>query len=75
MDLYIKQTFDEWLDEETKKGILEDLKARWQQETNGNALFISAFERTNIEELGKTILDKVREHYRIRNPYKTEFFY
>jgi GTP-binding protein HflX len=75
MDLYIKQTFDEWLDEETKKGILEDLKARWQQETNGNALFISALERTNIEELRKTILDKVREHYRIRYPYKTEFFY
>ncbi|MFL5772340.1 MAG: GTPase HflX [Flavisolibacter sp.] len=75
MDLYIKQTFDEWLDDETKKGILEDLKARWQQETNGNALFISALERTNIEELRKTILDKVREHYRIRYPYKTEFFY
>ncbi len=75
MDLYIKQTFDEWLDEETKKGILEDLKARWTQETNGNALFISALERTNIEELRKTILDKVREHYRIRYPYKTEFFY
>ena len=75
MDLYIKQTFDEWLDEETKKGILDDLKARWQEETNGNALFISALERMNIEELRKTILDKVRELYRVRYPYKTEFLY
>jgi len=75
MDLYIKQTFDEWLDEETKKGILDDLKARWQEETNGNALFISALERTNIDELRKTILNKVRDHYRIRYPYKTEFLY
>ena len=75
MDLYIKQTFDEWLDDATKEQILADLKARWQGETNGNAIFISALERTNIDGLRKTILDKVRELYRIRFPYKTEFFY
>ena len=75
MDLYIKQTFDEWLDEETKTQILNDLKARWQEETNGNALFISALERTNIEEFRNGILEKVRELYRIRFPYKTDFFY
>ena len=75
MDLYIKHTFDEWLDEATKEQILEDLKARWHNETNGNAIFISALERTHIDELRKTILDKVRELYRIRYPYKTEFFY
>jgi GTPase len=75
MDLYIKNTFDEWLNDEVKQQILEDLKARWQGETNGNAIFISALERTNIDELRKTILDKVRELYQIRYPYKTEFFY
>lgn len=75
MDLYIKNTFDEWLDDEVKGQILKDLKARWQGETNGNAIFISALERTNIDVLRKTILDKVRELYRIRYPYKTEFFY
>ena len=75
MDLYIKNTFDEWLNDEVKEQILEDQKARWQGETNGNAIFISALERTNIDELRKTILDKVRELYQIRYPYKTEFFY
>jgi GTP-binding protein HflX len=75
MDLYIKNTFDEWLDDEVKQQILDDLKARWQNETQGNAIFISALERTNIDELRKTILDKVRELYRVRYPYKTEFFY
>jgi GTP-binding protein HflX len=75
MDLYIKHTFDEWLDEGTKQQILEDLKNRWHENTGGNAIFISALERTNIEELRKTILEKVRELYRIRYPYKTEFFY
>ena len=75
MDLYIKNTFDEWLDEETKNQILNDLKSRWQGETQGNAIFISALERSNIEELRKTILEKVRERYQVRYPYKTEFFY
>jgi GTPase len=75
MDLYIKNTFDEWLDDATKQQILEDLKARWQNETQGNAIFISALERTNINVLRKTILDKVRELYQIRYPYRTEFFY
>jgi GTP-binding protein HflX len=75
MDLYIKHTFDEWLNDETKGQILDDLKQRWQEQTGGNAIFISALERTNIDSLRKLILDKVREIYRIRYPYKTEFLY
>jgi GTP-binding protein HflX len=75
MDLYAQRTFDEWLEEGTKQEILNDLEERWQQQTSGHAIFISALERTNIEALRKTILDKVRELYRVRFPYKTEFFY
>ena len=75
MDLYEANTFDEWLEESTKKEILEDLRDRWNNETNGNAVFVSAIEKTNIDVLRKTILDKVRELYRIRYPYKTEFLY
>lgn len=75
MDLYEKQTFDEWLEAGTKKEILEDLKERWMRETEGNAVFISATERRNIAELRKTILDKVRNRYKVRYPYKTEFPY
>ncbi len=75
MDLYIKHTFDEWLNDETKEQILDDLKQRWQEQTGGNAIFISALERTNIDSLRKVILEKVREMYRIRYPYKTEFLY
>ena len=75
IDLYEEQTFDEWLEADTKQQIMSDLEARWQTETHGNAIFISALERTNIEELRKRILDKVRELYKIRYPYRTEFFY
>ena len=75
MDLYEARTFDQWLADDTKNEILADLYERWQRETNGNAIFISALEKRNIDELRKTILDKVRELYRIRYPYKTEFMY
>ena len=75
MDLYEKQTFDEWLEEDTKKEILHDLYDRWQGETGGNAVFVSAVERRNLDGLRKTVLDKVRKLYRVRYPYKTDFFY
>lgn len=75
MDLYEQQTFDEWLEESTRKEILEDLRDRWNNETNGNAVFVSAIEKRNIDQLRKTILQKVRELYRIRYPYKSEFLY
>jgi GTP-binding protein HflX len=75
MDLYEKNVFDEWLDENVKKEILEDLRERWERETGGNAIFISATEKRNIDRLRKTILEKVRVIYKIRYPYKTEFIY
>jgi GTP-binding protein HflX len=75
MDLYEERTFDEWLEEGTKKEILNDLYERWQRETNGNAVFVSAIENRNLDVLRKIILGKVREMYRIRYPYKTEFLY
>ncbi|TMI72600.1 MAG: GTPase HflX [Bacteroidetes bacterium] len=75
MDLYEKNTFDEWLEPGTKEQILEDLKERWQRETNGNAVFVSAIERKNIDTLRSSILEKVRLMYKLRYPYKTEFLY
>jgi GTP-binding protein HflX len=75
MDLYVKNTFDEWLDEDTKMQLLEELKQRWINVTQGNCIFISATEKQNIDELRKVLTDKIRELYRIRYPYKTEFLY
>ncbi len=75
MDKYEKDTFDQWLDEEVKIELLGDLKQRWQDETKDNCVFISAIEKTNIDVLRQTILNKVREMYRIRYPYKAEYFY
>ncbi len=75
MDIYEKNTFDEWLEPSTKQEILNDLYERWQGETNGNAVFVSAIEKRNLETLRHTILEKVRALYKIRYPYKTELIY
>ena len=65
MDLY----------EGTKKEILEDLYERWDNETNGNAVFVAAIERRNLDKLRETILERVRDMYKVRYPYKSEFLY
>jgi GTP-binding protein HflX len=75
MDKYEAEAFDQWLEDDVKKEILNDLKQRWQIETKGNCVFVSAIEKTNIDALRQTILNTVRDVYRIRYPYKAEFFY
>ena len=75
MDRYQEQAFDKWLEEDVKTEILNELRQRWQTETKGNCVFVSATERTNLDGLRQTILNSVREMYRVRYPYRAEFFY
>jgi len=75
MDQFESITFDQWLEEDVKQGILKELKDKWQEETKGNCVFVSATERTNLDGLRQTILNKVRDVYQIRYPYKAEYFY
>ncbi|MCO5234844.1 MAG: GTPase HflX [Chitinophagaceae bacterium] len=74
MDLYVKNTFDEWLEEAAKLQLLAEMKQRWLNDTGGNCIFISATGKQNIDELRKFLLEKIRELYKIRYPYKTDFF-
>lgn len=75
MDKYEAEAFDKWLEPEVKKELLLDLKKRWQNETKDNCVFVSATEKINIDDLRQTILNKVRDMYQVRYPYKAEFFY
>lgn len=75
IDQYEVNTFDPWLEEGVKREIMIELEERWERETNGLCVFVSATERRNIDELRRTILDKVKELYKIRYPYKSEFLY
>ncbi len=75
MDRFEEVTFDKWLEEDVKKQILRELKERWEESTKGNCVFVSAIDKKNFDVLRQTILNKVREMYQIRYPYKAEYFY
>ena len=75
MDLYEEKNFDTWLEPDVKVEILRELRQKWEGLTEGNCVFVSATERLNIEGLRTFIMDKVRKMYKIRYPYKSEFFY
>jgi GTP-binding protein HflX len=74
MDLYEKNTFDEWLEPEVKVDLLNQLKKYWNSENGDQSVFVSATEKTNLEELRQSILEKVREMYDIRYPYRDNFY-
>ncbi len=75
IDQYEIQTFDPWLEDSVKQQLMTELKERWERETHDNCVIISATEKRNLDQLRQTILDKVKELYRIRYPYKSEFLY
>ncbi|MCX8470721.1 MAG: GTPase HflX [Chitinophagaceae bacterium] len=74
MDLFEKNYFDAWLAEDVKNELRNELRKRWMNETHGQCIFVSATEKQNIENLRTIILDKVKELYGIRYPYKTIFY-
>ena len=75
MDMYEEKNFDEWLEDEVKEDIMRELNEKWNNITEGNAIFVSATERLNIDDLRYRILQKVKELYTIRYPYRDEYFY
>lgn len=74
MDLYEQNNFDSWLSDEVKTDILNELHNKWDNLTEGNFIFISALEKTNLEALRNLILQKVRDMYAVRYPYKTMLY-
>ncbi len=75
MDRYEELNFDEWLEEGTKEELLKELKERWEAETQSVCIFMSATERSNVDGLREALLSRVKELYKERFPYRTEYFY
>jgi GTP-binding protein HflX len=74
LDKYIEHTFDEWLDEKTKNELLNQLFRKWDNLTQGNAIFISATEKINIERFREDLLERIKKEYERRYPYLTNFY-
>ena len=75
MDRYVELNFDEWLEEGTKEELLKELKERWETETQSVCVFMSATERSNIDGLREALLSRVKELYKERFPYRTEYLF
>ena len=74
MDRYEAEFFDPWLSPEVKEELLRDLRQRWEEATQHRCVFISATERENIDALRTLVIEKVRDMYSIRYPYKTMLY-
>ena len=63
------------LTESTKENIpLDDLMRTWMARLQGDCIFISARERTNIDQLKRVLYDKVRELHVQKYPYNDFLF-
>ncbi len=74
LDLYDERQFDEYISEEVKSEILQELKFSWQKRTNNACVFISAVKKQHIDELRSRIVLEVTDLYHKRYPYKTGYF-
>lgn len=74
VDLYAEKYFDPWLDEEVKADLLKQLERKWDNLTHGNAIFISALHKQNMDFFRAFLLNKIKEEYEKRYPYLTQFY-
>lgn len=74
IDAYREKYFDEYLPEEVKTDLMNQLYQRWLLQTEGKCVFISATHRENIEQLRSVVLEEVKKVYHLRYPFKNDFF-
>jgi GTP-binding protein HflX len=71
---FVKKDEDD-LTPATRENIsLEELKNTWMKDLNENCLFISAHQKTNMDEFKKTIYDTVKAIHIKRFPYNNLFY-
>ena len=72
IDLYRPEEMDEddLITERTSRHYsIEEWKTTWMQRMSGNAVFISALNKENLEEFRKTVYREVRKIHISRFPY------
>ncbi len=74
LDLYEQKAFDKWLEPEVKDQLMTELMQSWEKRLDNNCIFISAVEKVNIEAFRRMLLQKIKDLYRERYPYKTVFY-
>lgn len=75
MDRYESINFDQWLPDEVRLQLLDQLSIQWKIKLHNKCVFIAATENRNMDKLRQKILNEVRDLYREKYPYKVEYFY
>ena len=71
---YVQKDEDDLTPKKRENYSLDELKNMWMAKQNNNCVFISAHERTNIDELKQMLYQKVKEIHVQRFPYN-DFLY
>jgi GTPase len=72
IDLYREKYFDDFLDEETGKHIMEELAQTLMNNFDKENIFISAHTKENIDLLRNKMMEMIDIQYSIRYPYETK---
>lgn len=75
MDRYEQENFDEFLFEDERDEILNELKSSWMSKSENHCIFISAKGMTNVQEFREDLIEKIVGLYRERYPYKAKFLW
>lgn len=71
---YIKKDEDDLTPSTRANVSLEELRRTWMAKLNNNCIFISATNKTNIEELKQMLYDRIKEIHVERYPYNDFLF-
>lgn len=71
---YVKKDEDDLTPSTRENVSLDELRKTWMAKMNNNCIFISAVNKTNIDELRQLLYDKVKEIHIERYPYNDFLF-
>jgi GTP-binding protein HflX len=72
VDLYREKYFDDYLDQNTKAEIMEEIKEKFSNLYNFPNVLISATEKENIEDLKQILAEMIINEYNVRYPYQAK---
>lgn len=72
VDLYREKYFDDYLDNKTKKEIMQEIQEKFSNLYNFPNVLISATNKENIENLRNVLKEMIMNEYTVRYPYQVK---
>jgi GTP-binding protein HflX len=72
VDLYREKYFDDYLDNKTKKEIMQEIQEKFSNLYNFPNVLISATNKENIENLRNVLKEMIMQEYTVRYPYQVK---